>query len=117
MAGMLPGMKAKTDRMLKAASEGFINATDFADYLVTKGLPFRSAYKISGAMVAKCIREGRTLEDLSLEEYKKASPLIEADIYEAIDLRNCVQKRVSAGGTSVQSVEKQIDTVRDVLNS
>ncbi len=117
MAGMLPGMKAKTDRMLKAASEGFINATDFADYLVTKGLPFRSAYKISGAMVAKCISEGRTLEDLSLEEYKKASPLIEADIYEAIDLRNCVQKRVSAGGTSVQSVEKQIDTVRDVLNS
>ena len=117
MAGMLPGMKAKTDRMLKAASEGFINATDFADYLVTKGLPFRSAYKISGAMVAKCIREGKTLEKLSLEEYKEASPLIEADIYEAIDLRNCVQKRVSAGGTSVQSVEKQIDTVRDVLNS
>ena len=113
----MESMKAKTDRMLKAASEGFINATDFADYLVTKGLPFRSAYKISGAMVAKCIREGRTLEDLSLEEYKKASPLIEADIYEAIDLRNCVQKRVSAGGTSVQSVEKQIDTVRDVLNS
>ena len=117
MAGMLPGMKAKTDRMLKAASEGFINATDFADYLVTKGLPFRSAYKISGAMVAKCIREGRTLEDLSLEEYKEASPLIEADIYEAIDLANCVQKRVSAGGTSVQSVEKQIAAVRKVLEA
>ena len=117
MAGMLPGMKAKTDRMLKAASEGFINATDFADYLVTKGLPFRSAYKVSGAMVAKCIREGKTLEKLSLEEYKEASPLIEADIYEAIDLRNCVQKRVSAGGTSVQSVEKQIAAVRNVLKT
>ena len=117
MAGMLPGMKAKTDRMLKASSEGFINATDFADYLVTKGLPFRSAYKVSGAMVAKCIREGKTLEKLSLEEYKEASPLIEADIYEAIDLRNCVQKRLSAGGTSVQSVEKQIAAVRNVLKT
>ena len=117
MAGMLPGMKAKTDRMLKAASEGFINATDLADYLVTKGLPFRSAYKISGAMVGKCIREGKTLETVSLEEYKDASPLIEADIYEAIDLRNCVSKRVSAGGTSVQSVEKQILAVRKVLEA
>ena len=117
MAGMLPGMKAKTDKMLKAASEGFINATDLADYLVTKGLPFRSAYKISGAMVAKCIREGKTLEKLSLEEYKEASPLIEADIYEAIDLANCVQKRVSAGGTSVQSVEKQILAVRKALEA
>ena len=115
MAGMLPGMKAKTDRMLKAASEGFINATDLADYLVTKGLPFRSAYKVSGATVARCIREGKTLETLSLEEYKEASPLIEADIYEAIDLANCVSKRVSAGGTSVQSVEKQIKAVRKVL--
>ena len=117
MAGMLPGMKAKTDRMLKAASEGFINATDLADYLVTRGLPFRSAYKISGAMVAKCIREGKTLETVSLEEYQEASPLIEADIYKAIDLRTCVSKRVSAGGTSVQSVEKQIEKVRKVLES
>jgi len=117
MAGMLPGMKAKTDRMLKAASEGFINATDLADYLVTKGLPFRSAYKISGALVGKCIREGKTLETLSLAEYQEASPLIEADIYEAIDLANCVSKRVSAGGTSVQSVEKQIAAVRNVLKT
>ena len=117
MAGMLPGMKAKTDRMLKAAAEGFINATDLADYLVTKGLPFRSAYKVSGALVGKCIREGKTLEKLSLEEYKEASPLIEDDIYEAIDLPGCVSKRVSAGGTSVQSVEKQILAVRKVLEA
>ena len=117
MAGMLPGMKAKTDRMLKAASEGFINATDLADYLVTKGLPFRSAYKVSGALVGKCIREGKTLEKLSVEEYKEASPLIEDDIYKAIDLRNCVSKRVSAGGTSVQSVEKQILAVRQELEA
>ena len=117
MAGMLPGMKAMTDRMLKAASGGFINATDLADYLVTKGLPFRSAYKISGALVGKCIKEGKTLETLNLEEYKEASPLIEADIYEAIDLANCVSKRVSAGGTSVQSVEKQILAVRGKLEA
>ena len=117
MAGMLPGMKARTDRMLKAASGGFINATDLADYLVTKGLPFRSAYKISGALVGKCIKEGKTLETLSLEEYKEASPLIEADIYEAIDLANCVSKRVSAGGSSVQSVEKQILAVRGELEA
>ncbi len=115
MAGMLPGMKAKTDKMRKAASEGFINATDLADYLVTKGLPFRSAYKISGALVGKCIKEGKTLDTLSLEEYQQAEKLIEADVYEHIDLDTCVQKRASAGGTSVSSVEKQIDSVRRSL--
>jgi argininosuccinate lyase len=115
MAGMLPGMKARTDRMLKAASEGFINATDLADYLVMKGLPFRSAYKVSGALVKKCIREGKTLETLSIEEYKQASALIEEDVYTHIDLSTCVSKRVSAGGTSVGSVEKQIAAVRKEL--
>jgi argininosuccinate lyase len=115
MAGMLPGMRAKTENTLKAASGGFINATDLADYLVIKGLPFRSAYKISGALVGKCVKEGKTLDTLSLEEYKEASPLIEADVYEHIDLRTCVEKRISAGGTSVQSVEKQIAAVREEL--
>ncbi len=115
MAGMLPGMGAKTENMLKAASGGFINATDLADYLVIKGLPFRSAYKISGALVGKCVKEGKTLDTLSLEEYKEASSLIEADVYEHIDLRTCVEKRISAGGTSVQSVEKQIAAVREKL--
>ena len=115
MAGMLPGMRTKTENMLKAASGGFINATDLADYLVIKGLPFRSAYKISGALVGKCVKEGKTLDTLSLEEYKEASPLIEADVYEHIDLRTCVEKRISAGGTSVQSVEKQIAAVREEL--
>ena len=115
MAGMLPGMRAKTENMLKAASGGFINATDLADYLVIKGLPFRSAYKISGALVGKCVKEGKTLDTLSLEKYKEASPLIEADVYEHIDLRTCVEKRISAGGTSVQSVEKQIAAVREEL--
>jgi argininosuccinate lyase len=115
MAGMLPGMKARTDRMRKAASEGFINATDLADYLVTKGLPFRSAYKISGALVRKCIQEGKTLETLTLTEYREASPLIDEDVYIHIDLDHCVSKRVSEGGTSVGSVEKQIAAVRKEL--
>ena len=115
MAGMLPGMKARTDKMRKAASEGFINATDLADYLVTKGLPFRSAYKISGALVRKCIQEGKTLETLTLAEYKEASPLIDEDVYIHIDLDHCVSKRVSEGGTSVGSVEKQIAAVRKEL--
>ena len=117
MAGMLPGMKAKTENMLSAAAKGFINATDLADYLVTKGLPFRSAYKISGALVAKCIREGKTLETLTMEEYKEASPLVGEDVYEHIDLRVCVEKRQSAGGTSVGSVEAQIRAVREALES
>ena len=115
MGGMLPDMKARRDRMRRAASEGFINATDLADYLVMKGLPFRSAYKISGALVGKCIREGKTLETLSLAEYREASPLIDDDVYAHIDLGVCVQKRTSAGGTSVQSVEQQIGAVRSRL--
>ncbi len=115
MAEMLPGMTAKRDKMVKAASEGFINATDLADYLVLKGLPFRSAYKISGELVAQCIREGITLEDVSLDKYKAASPLIEEDVYTHIDLRTCVQKRTSEGGTSVESVEAQIRAARENL--
>ena len=116
MAGMLPGMRARTGNMRRAAAEGFINATDLADYLVTKGLPFRSAYRISGGLVAKCAREGKTLETLSLQEYQEAEPLIGADIYEHIDLRTCVEKRRSAGGTSVGSVEKQLAAVREQLS-
>ncbi len=115
MAGMLPGMRAKTENMRRAASEGFINATDLADYLVSKGLPFRSAYRISGELVARCIREHKTLETLSLAEYRDCSPLIGEDVYGHIDLETCVEKRVSAGGTSTGSVESQIRAVRKAL--
>ncbi len=101
--------------MKKAAQGGFINATDLADYLVKKGMPFRSAYKISGQLVAKCIKEGFVLETLPLEEYKKFSELIENDVFEAVDLETCVKKRISEGGTSVESVEKQIDFIRNSL--
>ena len=117
LAPMLATMEVRKDKMLKAAQEGFINATDLADYLVKKGTPFRSAYKISGQMVAKCMETGRVLENVPLEEYRAASELFDADVYEAIDLRTCMEKRISEGGTSVASVEKQIAAVREVLNT
>ena len=114
-AEMLSGMRALTANMKKAAQKGFINATDLADYLVKKGLPFRSAYKISGQLVRKCIAEDKVLEELSLEEYKEFSPLIEEDIYSEIDLLTCVEKRISLGGTSVAMVEKQIQFVKNKM--
>ena len=117
LSGMLPGMKAREDKMRKAAQEGFINATDLADYLVGKGLPFRDAYKVSGKLVAKCIREGKTLESLSLAEYQEACEFVGEDVYAAIDLDACVSRRGSLGGTSVPSVEKQLAAAREKLKS
>ncbi len=113
--GMVRGFKANTDNMLAAAKKGFINATDLADYLVKKGMPFRSAYKICGQIVAQCIASGKVLESLELSEYRKFSELFCEDLYSEIDLKNCVEKRISAGGTSVSSVEAQISAVRSKL--
>ena len=110
--GMIETMEANLDNMKRAAQKGFINATDLADYLVKKGLPFRSAYKISGQLVAQCIRENTVLEELPLEAYKVHSDLFDQDLYNEIDLTTCVEKRISEGGTSVASVEKQIAFVR-----
>ncbi len=115
MAPMIETMSVCTDNMKKAAQKGFINATDLADYMVKKGLPFRSAYKISGQLVAKCIAEGKVLEELSIDEYKSYSELFEDDLYADIDLSACVAKRISEGGTSVSSVEKQIKYVKECL--
>ena len=116
MAPMISGMKAIPENMKKAAQGGFINATDLADYLVKKGLPFRSAYKISGQIVAKCISEGKVLETLTLSEYKEFSELFEDDVFNDISLETCVEKRISEGGTSVSSVEKQIEFVKAKLS-
>ena len=113
--GMVTTLTANEDNMLLAAQKGFINATDLADYLVKKGLPFRSAYKISGELVALCIRENTVLEALPLETYQSFSPLFDTDLYPAIDLKTCVQKRISEGGTSVASVESQIAFVKSQL--
>ena len=114
-AGMVATMTANTDNMKLAAQKGFINATDLADYLVKKGLPFRSAYKISGQIVALCIQQGTVLEELPLETYQSFSDLFEEDLYQDIDLEKCVQKRISAGGTSVESVKAQIAYVKNKL--
>ena len=114
--GMMDTMQANTENMKRAAQTGFINATDLADYLVKKGLPFRSAYKISGQIVAHCIAVGTVLEALPLETYKEFSDLFDEDLYADIDLTACVEKRISEGGTSLSSVEAQIAYVNDVLS-
>lgn len=115
MAGMVSTMTAIPENMKKAAQSGFINATDMADYLVNKGMPFRDAYKISGRIVAECIKTDNVLETLPLEVYKSFSGKFDEGIYDAVDLQNCVNRRNSSGGTSVKSVEKQIEFVKRAL--
>ena len=115
MAPMLATMTVRADKMLHAAQTGFLNATDLADYLVTKGLPFRSAYKVSGQLVAYCIAHSTVLEKLPLETFRTFSDLFDDGVYDAIDLTNCVTRRVSYGGTSVPSVEAQIAWVTQQL--
>ena len=115
LAPMLETMKPIPENMKRAAQKGFINATDLADYLVKKNLPFRSAYKISGQLVAKCIAEGKVLDELTISEYKEFSELFEDDLYNEISLETCVEKRISEGGTSVKSVEAQIEYVKSKI--
>ena len=114
-APMIDTMTVLTANMRRAASNGFINATDCADYLVRKGLPFRSAYKITGAIVAECIAKHTTLEELPLDAYKAHSELFASDLYPEINLEACVEKRISAGGTGAQSVQTQIDFIESFL--
>jgi len=95
---MLATMTPLPANMRRAAAKGFINATDCADYLTKKGMPFRDAYKCTGTMVAACIREGKTLEELTLDEFKQYSDLFEDDVYTAIDLTTCCEGRTSYGG-------------------
>ena len=110
-APMVATMKAIPENMMKAAQGGFINATDLADYLVKKGLPFRTAYKI----VAHCIQNREVLETLPLETYRTFSDLFDTDLYDEISLTTCVEKRISEGGTSVGSVKSQIAFVKDEI--
>lgn len=116
-APMISEMKANENNLRKAAEQGFINATDLADYLVKKGMAFRTAYKISGEIVAECIKKDKTLETLSLKEYKKHSDLFGKDLFKEISPENCVSKRISAGGPSLKSVETQINYVKEKLEN
>ncbi len=113
---MLKTMTVLKDNMRAAAAKGFINATDCADYLVKKGMPFRDAYKITGTLVARCISLDTTLEALPLEEYKKLSDKFSDDVYEAISLDTCVMQRKSQGGPAPESVSQQLLYVKNFLN-
>ena len=114
---MLAGMKVNADNMRAAASGGFINATDCADYLVKKGMPFRDAYAVVGKLVNYCIQNGKTLEALTIGEYKGLSPVFETDVYGAIDLETCVENRAVEGGPSRKAIEAQIESVRAFLDA
>ena len=112
---MVQTVKVKKENMYRAAQKGFINATDLADYLTKKGVPFRTAYKISGQLVAQCIREGTVLENLPLSYLQQQHPAFAEDVYEEISLETCVAKRISDGGTSPRSVAAQIQFLRGWL--
>jgi len=109
---MVDTMKPLKENMYKAAKGGFINATDLADYLTKKGMPFRSAYKTVGGIVSDCIKRGITLDEMPLSDYRSYTELFEADLYDEISLESCVGKRISAGSTGYESVARQIAYVK-----
>lgn len=112
---MIDTMKVNEENMLSAAKKGFINATDLADYLVKKGLPFRSAYKTVGEIVRYCVNKNKTLDEVKIDEYKNFSELFGDDLYQAISLTTCVNSRNSYGATSEKAVSKQIKEIKKRL--
>ena len=116
-AQIIAGMKVRRENMRRAVEEDFSNATDLADYLVKKGLPFRQAHEVSGKLVHHCIDKNIYLKDLTLEEFKEFSPLFEADIHEAIKPETCVAARNSQGGTSYQQVDVQIAAAKNWIKA
>ena len=114
-AAMVDTMTVLPKNMAKAASGGFINATDCADYLVKKGMPFRDAYMVVGRLVNACIQMGETLDTLALKDFRAISDKFEADIYQALELKTCVNERKVPGGPSEQAVEQQIAYIQRFL--
>jgi argininosuccinate lyase len=114
--GMIMSMKFNKERMLKASEDGYTNATDLADYLVRKGIPFRETHKISGQIVKFAIKENKNLSEISLESFKSFSNLIEYDIYKEISIKTCVNKRNLIGGPAGEAVIKSIDKAKKFLN-
>ena len=115
-APIISTLEVNRDKMLAAAKGGYINATDLADYLAKKGVPFRTAYKLTGRLVADCAERGAALEDLTLEEFRAYSPVFESDLYDAISLEKCVERRTSAGGASPAGLEAQLEYLRGVTD-
>lgn len=113
--GMVKTMRVKSDNMRKGAALGFTNATDVADYLVKKGMPFRNAHSVVGEIVLECIKQNKMIEELTLNELKTFSPIFEEDIYKAIDLLTCVEERKVIGGPSTESVKIQIKALEDFI--
>jgi argininosuccinate lyase len=115
--GMMDTLKFNRERMARAVRQDFSNATDLADYLVRKGLPFREAHEVAGRLVLHCIDTGKYLADCALEEFQQFFPAIEADIYTAIAPETCVNLRTSQGGTGPAEVEKQLSMATAILES
>ena len=116
-AAMIDTMKVLPDNMRAAANRGFINATDCADYLAKKGMPFRDAYKITGQLVYACTQSGRTLEELPLEDLQAISPLFGPDVYEALSMETCVAQRRSYGGPCIEETSRQINLLRHFIET
>ena len=114
--GMLATMKFQEQRMKESAVNGFTNATDAADYLVLKGVPFRDAHGIIGRLVLYCIQKGCSIDELRIEELKQISPVFEADVYEAISLKTCVEKRLTIGAPGQKAMEDVIRQSREFLS-
>ena len=112
LTGMLRTMNVRCERLAQAAAGGFTNATDLADYLVVKGLPFRSAHEVSGKLVRHCIERGLALENLTLSEFQAFSALIGEDVYEAISIAACVSRRKITGAPAREAVEAAITNAR-----
>ncbi|MCI9448215.1 MAG: argininosuccinate lyase [Lachnospiraceae bacterium] len=114
-AGMLSTMKFNKDRMEASAKHGFTNATDAADYLVNHGVPFRDAHGIVGQIVLYCIGRGIAIDDMSLEELQEISPVFEADIFEAVSMETCVEKRLTIGAPGQEAMKKVIALEKEFL--
>jgi argininosuccinate lyase len=114
-APMIETLTPLKENMYSACKKGFINATDLADYLTKKGLPFRSAYKLVGGIVGECVKENITLDEYPLEKYKEKCELFEDDLYQEISLETCIKKRISKGSTGYESVKEQIEAVKEFL--
>ena len=116
-ASMLDTLTVRPKDMARAAAGGFINATDCADYLTKKGLPFREAYMIVGRLVNQCIKAGDTLDTMTLKDFRSVSPLFDEDVYTALALNTCVNGRKVYGGPAKESVEKQIALIEEFVQA